>query len=391
MTTRTGIAYHSAPLAALVLALSLAACGAPAAPPAASGDTATLRPTAASQSEPTAMPTATARPTEAPRPTVTPEPTATPKPAEAGSSRSNPLPLGTEVRLKTWAVTITTVTRGKEAQQAIAAANQFNDPPREGHAYLLASLRLENISDKQEAQHVAFGASLRVTGDRNVLYAPVSVVEPKPLEGELFPGGQVEGQIAFEVPADEQNLMFQVTETFAFDDTPRFIAIDTAARIAPDAALADIQPTGIGTRRNAPAKPGETLATGEWELTLLEVVRGKDAAKLVQQANEFNEPAPAGSEYVAVKLRVRSTGIDKPDVAQHIDGGFLKISGEQNVVYEKPSVVAPEPELDAYLFPGGSAEGWEILSVAAGEQKLALIFKPLFSFSDDQTRFLAIE
>ena len=124
---------------------------------------------------------------------------------------------------------------------------------------------------------------------------------------------------------------------------------------------------------------------------MLEVVRGKDAAKLAQEANQFNEVAPAGSEYIAVKLRVRAIGLDQPDVARQVDGSFLKITGEKSVVYEKPSVVAPAPELDAHLFPGGVTEGWEILSVAAGEQKLTLIFKPLLSFSADATRFLAIE
>lgn len=391
MTTRSAIAYRIAALAALLLALGLAACGAPTAQPAASGATTAARPTAASQPEPTVASTQAPEPIEAPTPTALPEPTATPKPAEAGVSRSNPQPLGTEIRLKTWAVTITAVTRGKEALQAIAAANQFNEKPHEGYEYLLANLRLENISDKQEAQHVSFGASLRVTGDHNVLYGSASVVEPKPLEGELFPGGAVEGQIAFEVPADEKNLMFQVEESLAFDQLPVFVAIDKGARIVPDAALQDIQPSESGIRRDAPAKPGETLTTSAWEITLLEVVRGKDAAKLVQEANQFNEAAPAGSEYVAVKLRVRSLSLDKPDIAQHIDGGFLKITGEKNVVYEKPSIVAPAPELDAHLFPGGTTEGWEILNVATGEQKLALIFEPLFSFSDDETRFLAIE
>lgn len=236
-----------------------------------------------------------------------------------------------------------------------------------------------------------FGASLHVTGDHNVLYSSASVVEPKPLEGEVFPGGKVEGQIAFEVPSDEQNLMFQVEESLAFDQPPVFVAIDEGARIVPDATLESIQPSEIGTRRDAPAKPGETLTTSAWEITLLEVVRGKDAAKLAQEANQFNEAAPAGSEYIAVKLRVRAIGLDQPDVARQVDGSFLKITGEKSVVYEKPSVVAPAPELDAHLFPGGVTEGWEILSVAAGEQKLTLIFKPLLSFSDDATRFLAIE
>ena len=54
-------------------------------------------------------------------------------------------------------------------------------------------------------------------------------------------------------------------------------------------------------------------------------------------------------------------------------------------------VVAPDPILDASLFPGGATEGWEVLKVATGEQKLVVIFEPLFSFGDDATRFLAVE
>ncbi len=383
--------HRIAALTATVLTLGLAGCGVPSAAPEAAGVTAVSRPTAASQPEATAAPTQAPAPTEPPSPTALPEPTATPKPAEVGTSRSNPLPLSSEIRLKTWAITITEVARGEAAFQAIAAANQFNEKPHDGYEYLLASLRLENISDKQEAQPVVFGTNLRVTGDRNILYSPASVVEPKPLEGELFPGGKVEGQIAFEVPADEKNLMFQVEESLSFEQAPVFVAIDEDARIVPDATLKTIQASELGTRRDAPAKPGETLTTASWEITLLEVVRGADAAKMAQEANQFNELAPAGSEYIAVKLRVRAIGLSRPDVAQQIDGGFLKITGDKNVVYEKPSVVAPAPELDAHLFPGGITEGWEILSVAAGEQKLTLIFKPLLSFSDDETRFLAIE
>lgn len=377
-------------IAALALALTLSACGStPAALPPAASSAGADRSTSAPRS--TDRPAATAEPTATTEPTSTVEPTVTPKPA-AGISRSNPLPLGTEVRLKTWAITISNVTRGNDARQAIAKANQFNEPPRKGYEYILATMRVQNISDKPEAQHVSLGSSVRVSGDRNVLYSSASVVVPTPLEGELFPGGAVEGQQAFEIPADEHNLMFQLDESFSLDeDAQRFVALDDGARIVPDAALIATQPSEVGTRRDAPARLGETVTTDTWEVTILEVVRGDQAAKLVQEANQFNDPAPADSEYVAVKLRARLIGTQEPDVAQHIDGGYLKITGAKSVIYEKPSVVAPAPELDAYVFPGGTAEGWEVVSIAKGEQKLALIFEPLFSFSDAGVRFLALE
>lgn len=108
------------------------------------------------------------------QPTATVAPTATPEPVEPGTSRSAPLPLSTELRFKDWAVVITDVARGAAAAEAIAGANQFNDPPPEGWQYLLATLRMTNISTEQEAQSVLFGIDLRVTGDRNVLYSQAS-------------------------------------------------------------------------------------------------------------------------------------------------------------------------------------------------------------------------
>jgi hypothetical protein len=53
--------------------------------------------------------------------------------------------------------------------------------------------------------------------------------------------------------------------------------------------------------------------------------------------------------------------------------------------------VEPAPALGGEIYVGGVTEGWVALSVAAGEQGLALIVEPLFSFDDDALRFLALE
>jgi Domain of unknown function (DUF4352) len=332
------------------------------------------------------------KPTSTPEPTSTTAPSSTPKTVEQGTSRSNPLPLGTEFTGETWSIIVSDVIRGQDAAQAIKKANMFNEPPEQGFEYLIANVKIKNISKEQEAQSASFAVDLRVTGDKNVVYGPASVVPPKSLEGELFPDGVAEGQIVFEIPSDEKNLMFIVGESFSFDaEATRFIAIDQDAKVVPDSSLKDIQPTVIGKQRDNPAKIGDTLVAGAWEFNIVEAIRGDQAAQMIKQANQFNEPAPDGQEYVLVKLKARYLGTDDPDETENISGSYLKITGEKNVVYEGPSIVPPEPVLDATLFAGGETEGWEVLSVSKDEKGLMVIFEPLFSFSNEDIRYISIE
>lgn len=383
-------------VALLVLALILSACGGSKPTPTKEPEksVATVEESAPRQQTTVSTqprPTATPKPTSTPKPSPTPVPTVTPKPVEAGTSRSNPLPLGTEFTGETWSIVVSDVIRGQDAAQAIAKANQFNDPAGQGFEFLIANVKLKNISTKQEAQSASFAVDLRVTGDKNLVYSRVSVVPPKSLEGELFPDGATEGQVVFEIPSDEKNLMFIVGEMMSFDtEAMRFIAVDQDAKVVPDPSLRDIKPTDIGKRRDNPAKIGDELVAGAWEFKVVDAIRGDEAAELVNKANQFNDPAPDGQEYVLVKLRARYLGTDNPDRGENINGSYLKIAGEKNVVYESPSVVPPKPELDATLFAGGETEGWEVLSVSKDEKGLMIIFEPLFSFSSDDVRYISI-
>ncbi len=326
-----------------------------------------------------------------PSPTATTVPTATAKPAEAGVSRSNPLPLGSEFKGTDWSIVVTDVIRGTEAAQAIAKANQFNEPAKQDYEYLIANVQLTNISEKQEAQDTTFAVDLKVTGDKNIVYSRASVVPPKPFEGKLFPQGKAEGQIVFEVPGDEKNLMFLVGEGMSFDlDATRFVAIDKDAKIVPDPSLRDIKPSDTGSSRDHSAKINDPLVAGSWEFSITEAIIGDKAAELAKKANQFNDPPAEGKEYVAIKLKARYLGSDEPDHSENISGPYLTITGENNVVYESPIVVPPEPALDATLFAGGETEGWVILSVGEDEKGLTVIFQPLFSFSKDTTRYISI-
>ncbi len=386
------LTFHRPLIVAVLLALLVACGGAPpSSAPAGDQPTPVTQEVAAATSVP-AAPTEAPAATATPEPTATVAPTATPEPAEPGTSRSTPLPLGSEVRFEDWAVTLSAVARGAEAAQSIAEANQFNDPAPEGFQYLLATLTLTNISSEQEAKSVLFGVDLRVTGDRNVLYSRATGVVPQPLEGELFPEGSATGQILFLVPADERNLMFFVAESFSFDpEARRFVAIDEGATLSPDPDLAGVEATDAGATRSGPAPLGTTVVSEEWEITLLEVLRGADAAQRITEANQFNDAAPEGQEYLIARVSARYLGAGDPDNAAGIDQNAFKVTGASNVIYDRPSVVAPQPALDAYLFPGGQVEGWVVVQAPAGEAGLTFVYEPLFDFGSENLRFLGLE
>ncbi|PDW01741.1 DUF4352 domain-containing protein [Candidatus Viridilinea mediisalina] len=313
-------------------------------------------------------------------------------PTEPGSSRSTPLPHGSEISFEDWAVTITDVLRGAEANQAIASANQFNDPAPEGWYYLIATLHLTNIATDQEAKSVSFAIDLRLTGDRNILYSPASVVVPQRLEGELFPEGSTVGQLAFLVPTDEHNLMFYVNERMSFDrDKRRFVAIDEGATISPDPALADQTPTDEGRTRANPATMGNTTISPAWEITLLEVRRGDEAAQAITDANRFNEPAPEGEAYILAYVRVRYLGQRDADHVSEISQSNFKVTGSANIIYPRPSVVPPTPKLEARLYPGGYTEGWVVVQAGIDDHDLMLIYEPMLDFSSENRHFLRIE
>jgi hypothetical protein len=81
-------------------------------------------------------------------------------------------------------------------------------------------------------------------------------------------------------------------------------------------------------------------------------------------------------EYVAVRLHVCYIGTEfSPD---HIDAFAFNTLSDQNVVYELPSAVDPQPALNAWLYPGGEYEGWAVYQAAEGEAALALVFSEGF-------------
>jgi hypothetical protein len=153
-----------------------------------------------------------------------------------------------------------------------------------------------------------------------------------------------------------------------------------------------LQPTpttniaAIGQTRSNPAAIGASLTfkgkdslVGDYEvrITLLETIRGDDAWNMLKEANQFNDAANTGFEYILAKVRFDYLK-GSPDKQYSLYGvnKFTAVSAEGKD-YESKFEVEPDPQLQADLYPGASHEGWVAFHVAQSDSK------PLMTFGRD--------
>jgi hypothetical protein len=126
-----------------------------------------------------------------------------------------------------------------------------------------------------------------------------------------------------------------------------------------------------------------------WEIQVLEVLRGADAWSQIEAANMFNEPAPEGQAYLLVKLHVRCLYDD--DETHWISESDFGVTGDRLIQYTPAEAVAPEPVLDAELYGGGETEGWAVYLVDAEEKNLMLVVDEVFNFDAGRRRYIALQ
>jgi hypothetical protein len=120
------------------------------------------------------------------------------------------------------------------------------------------------------------------------------------------------------------------------------------------------------------------------EITLLEIVRGKEAWNRIKSEGVSDNPPRPGFEYILVHIRFgffsKARGFGHAHEAYRIgEDSFSAASADGKTQYENPSVTRqPQPQLVGLSFLiGKSREGWIIFQVPETEKK------PLLSFRRD--------
>ncbi len=330
----------------------------------------------------TALPTATNNPPTQ-TPTAIPSPTSqsTPTPVQlSGASRANPLPFGSTVHQPPRQISVEEILRGNDALKNLQETDFFVLPLPDGQEYLLLNVRIKNIGT-EDVEMTVSPFDFSVTGDYLRRYSPDFMLSN--LRGGLFPGGELNGTLVFAIAANEHNLLL-ISDPLGGEYAPVFLALEDGAAIV--SAPQTILPTINGLSRSNPAQLGEEIITPEWKLTVNRIIRGEKAWQKILEANSFNDPPAPGMTYLLIEISAQYLG-DSED-GEMIGSNDFKTTGSRNVVYLAPSVVEPEPTLDAILFPGGQVTGWIVMEAGDDEDALQLIFSP--GYSTDEDRFIQL-
>lgn len=138
-------------------------------------------------------------------------------------SRSNPLPLGETVSNGTWEVTVQDITLNADDQ--VAAANEFNDEAPEGAQYALVKISATYLGDDSEFPMTDVDiAHVSGSGETSAWYDSIAVAPDEfDMSRELYEGGTEEGNIALAVPQEDEEGTFRVrlgllsTEDYFFE------------------------------------------------------------------------------------------------------------------------------------------------------------------------------
>jgi hypothetical protein len=148
-----------------------------------------------------------------------PSPDATPA-SGPGSSRGEAAPLGDNVRAGDLEIRVLNV----DDDADLSAISEFETTPVAGKRAVLVRIEATHAGGGGDESINVSESDFKLTGSNNVLYDTFEdgcgFIEDD-LDGEMFPGGRVEGYVCFQAPDTEDGLILVYTPGFGFDDDAR--------------------------------------------------------------------------------------------------------------------------------------------------------------------------
>lgn len=148
-------------------------------------------------------------------------------------------------------------------------------------------------------------------------------------------------------------------------------------------------PAETGFSRSNPYPANGMISIPNWDVDILEVIRGDEAWSAIKAANQYNDPAPDGYEYLLINLRAVCTY--EGEETHWLGSSDFGVTGSSHVVHETVFAVPPDPQFDGEVFSGGEISGWAAYLVREEETDLILIADELANWDDDRFRYIAID
>ncbi len=335
-------------------------------------------------SSPTSLSTATTMPqaTISPQATLVVMPTLTtqPTPTPSAGERSRPIPLNQVASYPSWDISV--MSFDGNANSEIAEENQFNEPPPDGHVYVL--VHVQGIYTGTEFGSLWLDLDYYVVGNTNITYDQAWVVTPNDLSNlpDALPGGSVGGNLAFLVPEDVVgSLLLLVTDgglryantigyfslyqqaTDNYSTPSPSTSLVTSSTPLPEATQApapsEVQqttstsPIGNTGERSNPIQLNQVASYPSWDISVVSF--DGNANSEIDEENQFNEPPPDGHVYVLVHVQGTYTGTEFGSLWLDLD---YYVVGNTNITYDQAWVVTPNDLSNLPdALPGGTIGG----------------------------------
>jgi hypothetical protein len=298
-----------------------------------------------------------------------------------GTSPSDPLPRSEVTIVPGWKIRVLDVKHGDQAGELIRSASAPG--LSQDSEYLLVRVQAESINPKCPLEFAATG-SRRVRRER----ASIAIrAQKRDLVSLAKKNGSAEGWIAFIVDQKEQDLLLIVSGGTLFASDYIFIALEEGALVSPRVELKSVAPTGLGRDRARPARVGETTTTLDWQATLVDVRRGREAIQTLRDIGLKSVFAPArDNEYVIARMRVQYFGTEDGPVR----------SPRVYLVSDSPIVQTPVEKHSPFyskcsgFYPGGQYEDWMAFQIPTDLQDLILEVEFASSANMLDTRYFAL-
>ena len=141
--------------------------------------------------------------------------------------------------------------------------------------------------------------------------------------------------------------------------------------------------SGQGTREN-PAPLGSVARVGDWEISVVKV--NTDAAKIVADENQFNEPPKAGYNFVLWEVEATYVGEESGEL--WLDTTWQVVGSAGNSFDESCGVIPNDISDAGETFSGATVKGNECVGVEKAQLDGATIMvESLFAVESDRTFF----
>lgn len=156
-----------------------------------------------------------------------------------------------------------------------------------------------------------------------------------------------------------------------------FLSVETAA--AQGQSPSNAAPVGLSIKTQVEC--GERAGSMEpydAKISVLQVLRGKEALERIKAASPSGPPPKAGFEYVLARVAFQMNAILAPgnktfELARKMQFVALTADGNEQ---EPPAVSPPSPDLHRTVRSGEAAEGWIVLLVEQSNKKPVMFFDP---------------